>query len=78
MDEVTFWRLVLTTWRRVTALDLHHEYGMDTGDPAFWRQPFWRLSERIQGLLDVPDSRLWHVVQQAREHPEQEAADASA
>jgi len=38
---------------------------MDDGAPGFWDAPFWRLRDRIDGLLDLPESRLFHIVAEA-------------
>jgi hypothetical protein len=65
MSELDYWRTVITSWRSVIALDLHQRYQMDDGAPGFWDQPFWRLRERITGLLDMPDTRWFHVMSEA-------------
>jgi hypothetical protein len=74
MSELDFWTLAITQWRATVALDLHQRYGMDDGAPGFWEQPFWRLRERVTGLLDMPDTRLHRAVRQAITPPEAAAA----
>lgn len=68
---------MLQNWRRAVALDLHQLYGIDVAAEGFYARPFWWLRERVQGLLDDQDTRLWHIVQRASEDA-QGASGASA
>lgn len=60
----TLWRHVLTQWDGTVGADMHQFYGIDLLDEAVLRRPWWWLRARILGLLDIPESRLTHWVQE--------------
>lgn len=53
----------MSRWDSDTGNDLHQFYGIDIGDEAVLRRPWWWLRARILGLLDIPEARLsrWAV-----------------
>jgi hypothetical protein len=52
------WEIVSEEWDSVTANDLHQFFGIDVGDESTLDRPWWWLRSRIEGILDVPESRL--------------------